>query len=177
MNRDTGIARRTETLTSTELETCGVCHSRKAIAKNPLPGEPYLDGYLPALLEAGFYQADGQIEGEVYEYGSVLQSRMHAAGVTCSNCHEPRSAKLRAEGNALCTQCHLSVSFDVREHQHHEPCGTGAQCVNCHMPTKTYMVVDERRDQACDLSVSPSTPAPPCKAASPAVRPAKKGSA
>ncbi len=164
MNPETGIARRTEKLVSTELETCAACHSRrKVIAKSPVPGEPYLDAYLPALLEPGLDHADGQIDGEVYEYGSFLQSRMHAAGVTCSNCHDPHSAKLLAEGNALCAQCHLPARFDAREHHHHEPGSAGAQCVNCHMPTKTYMVVDVRRDHSIrvprpDLSVSLGTP-------------------
>ena len=164
MNPETGIARRTEKLASTELETCAACHSRrKVIAKSPRPGEPFLDGYLPALLEPGLYHADGQIDGEVYEYGSFLQSRMHAAGVTCSNCHDPHSAKLRAEGNGLCAQCHLPARFDAREHHHHEPGSAGAQCVNCHMPTKTYMVVDARRDHSIrvprpDLSISLGTP-------------------
>jgi predicted CXXCH cytochrome family protein len=149
MHTETGIARRTEKLASNEIETCSACHSRrKVIAKNPVPGEPYLDAYLPALLEPGLYHADGQIDGEVYEYGSFLQSRMHAAGVTCSNCHHPHSAKLRAEGNALCAQCHLPARFEAREHHHHEPGGAGAQCVNCHMPTKNYMVVDARRDHS-----------------------------
>jgi predicted CXXCH cytochrome family protein len=164
MNPETGVAKRSEKLASTELETCAACHSRrKVIAKNPMPGEPYLDGYLPALLEPGLYHADGQIDGEVYEYGSFLQSRMHAAGVTCSNCHDPHSAKLRAEGNALCAQCHLPAKFDVAAHHHHQPGSTGAQCVNCHMPTKYYMVVDARRDHSIrvprpDLSVSLGTP-------------------
>jgi predicted CXXCH cytochrome family protein len=122
-----------------------------------------LDAYLPALLEPGLYHADGQIDGEVYEYGSFLQSRMHAAGVTCSNCHDPHSAKLIAAGNALCAQCHLPEKFDVAAHHHHQPGSTGAQCVNCHMPTKNYMVVDARRDHSIrvprpDLSVSIGTP-------------------
>src|SRR5271165_6421129 len=166
MNQETGIARRTEQLVSKELETCAACHSRrKVIVNNPVPGAPYLDAYLPALLEPGFYYADGQIDGEVYEYGSFLQSRMHAAGVTCSNCHDPHNAKLRAEGNALCAQCHMPARFDVTEHHHHEPGSTGAQCVNCHMPTKTYMVVDARRDHSIgvprpDLSLSIGTPNP-----------------
>ena len=133
------------------------------IAKSPRPGEPFLDGYLPALLEPGLYHADGQIDGEVYEYGSFLQSRMHAAGVTCSNCHDPHSAKLRAESNGLCAQYHLPARFDAREHHHHELGSAGAQCVNCHMPTKTYMVVDARRDHSIrvprpDLSISLGTP-------------------
>lgn len=164
MNPQTGIARRTEKLVSTELDTCAACHSRrKVITKNPVPGEPYLDGYLPALLEPGLHHADGQIDGEVYEYGSFLQSRMSAAGVTCSNCHDPHSAKLRAEGNALCGQCHMPAKFDSAEHHHHQPGNAGAQCVNCHMPTKTYMVVDIRRDHSFrvprpDLSVALGTP-------------------
>ena len=164
MNPETGIARRTEKLASTELETCAVCHSRrKVIAKNPAPGAPFLDGYLLALLEPGLYHADGQIDGEVYEYGSFLQSRMHAAGVTCSNCHDPHSAKLLAEGNALCAQCHMPEKFDVMAHHHHPPDGAGAQCVDCHMSMKNYMVVDARRDHSIrvprpDLSVSLATP-------------------
>ena len=164
MNPDTGIARRTEKLASAELDTCAACHSRrKVIAKNPVPGEPFLNAYLPALLEPGLYHADGQIDGEVYEYGSFLQSRMHQAGVTCSDCHDPHSAKLRAEGNALCGQCHMPAKFDVAEHHHHQAGSAGAQCVNCHMPTKTYMVVDARRDHSIriprpDLSVALGTP-------------------
>ncbi len=175
MNPETGIARRPlpnppplagegRVGVSTELETCAACHSRrKVIAKNPMPGAPYLDAYLSALLEPGLYHADGQIDGEVYEYGSFLQSRMHAAGVTCSSCHDPHSAKLHAEGNGLCAQCHLSARFDTTEHHHHKSGGAGVQCVDCHMPTKTYMVVDARRDHSIrvprpDLSVSLGTP-------------------
>jgi Tfp pilus assembly protein PilF len=164
MNPETGIAKRTEPLASAELDTCAACHARRrVIVKNAVPARKFLDSYLPALLEAGLYHADGQIDGEVYEYGSFMQSRMHHAGVTCSDCHDPHSLALRAEGNALCGQCHLPAKFDVVEHHHHQPGSTGAQCVNCHMPTKTYMVVDRRRDHSFrvprpDLSASIGTP-------------------
>ena len=58
---------------------------------------------------------------------------------------------------------HLPARFDAREHHHHELGSAGAQCVNCHMPTKTYMVVDARRDHSIrvprpDLSISLGTP-------------------
>jgi predicted CXXCH cytochrome family protein len=145
-------------------DICAACHSRrKVIAKHPVPGEPYLDAYLHALLEHALCHADGQIDGEVYEYGSFLQSRMYHAGVTCSDCHYPHSAKLRTDGNALCGQCHAPAKFDVAEHYHHHPGTAGAQCVNCHMPTKSYMVIDVRRDHSIrvprpDLSVSLDTP-------------------
>jgi len=83
---------------------------------------------------------------EVYEYASFLQSRMYAAGVTCSDCHDPHSLELRAEGNALCTRCHSGVRYDAPSHHFHRPGGEGARCVSCHMPRTTYMVVDPRRD-------------------------------
>ncbi len=164
MNAATGIAKRTAPLVSQELDVCAACHSRrKVIASAPAPGGALLDAYAPALIEPGLYHEDGQIDGEVFEYGSFVQSRMFRAGVTCSNCHEPHDLKLRADGNALCAQCHLPAKFDVPEHSHHQAGSPGAQCVNCHMATNTYMVVDNRRDHSFrvprpDLSVTLGTP-------------------
>ena len=164
MNAATGIAHRTEKLASSELDACAGCHARrKVIAPAALPGAPFLDSALPAYLEPGLYHADGQIDGEVFEYGSFLQSRMYHAGVTCSNCHDPHSLSLRAEGNGLCAQCHMQAKFDATAHHHHEPGSAGAQCANCHMPSKTYMEVDARRDHSFrvprpDLSVAIGTP-------------------
>ncbi len=164
MTPQTGIAHRTEPLVSGELDSCAACHSRrKVIEKNPVPGTRFLNSYLPAGLRPDLYHPDGQIDGEVFEYGSFLQSRMHHAGVTCSDCHEPHGLGLRAEGNALCAQCHMPAKFDVVEHHHHTPGSVGAACTSCHMPAKTYMIVDPRRDHSLrvprpDLSVSLGTP-------------------
>ena len=164
MNIETGIARRSEPLNSQELDVCAGCHSRrKVMAKNPPVGAAFLDAYLPALLDPGLYHADGQIDGEVFEYGSFVQSRMYHAGVICSDCHEPHSLALRGQGNGLCAQCHLPAKFDVADHHHHPQGSAGAQCVNCHMPSKTYMVVDDRRDHSIrvrrpDLSASTGAP-------------------
>ena len=164
MNPATGTARRTEPLVSAQLDTCAPCHSRrKLLATGLAPDARFLDVALPGLLEPTLYHADGQIDGEVFEYDSFLQSAMHKAGVVCSNCHEPHAAKLRAEGNSLCAQCHLPEKFDANAHHKHSPGSAGAQCVNCHMPTKTYMVVHDRRDHSMrvprpDLSVSIGTP-------------------
>ena len=122
-----------------------------------------MDHYRPALLDEPLYYADGQQRGEVYNWGSFLQSKMHAKGVTCSDCHEPHSGKLRAEGNALCSTCHLASKYDTTEHHHHTPASAGAACVACHMPSATYMVVDPRHDHSLrvprpDLSVTLGTP-------------------
>ncbi len=98
------------------------------------------------MLTPELFHADGQQRDEVYVWASFLQSRMHQAGVTCSDCHEPHSQRLRAEGNALCAQCHLPARYDTPDHHHHAAHGPGAACVGCHMPATTYMVVDPRRD-------------------------------
>ena len=39
----------------------------------PLPGNPRLDNFLPALLREGLYHADGQQLDEVYVDGSFRQ--------------------------------------------------------------------------------------------------------
>jgi predicted CXXCH cytochrome family protein len=160
----TGNGRRLAAFVSTgEVETCARCHSRRTPIAEYAYGRPLLDSHRPALLDEGLYHADGQIEGEVYEYGSFLLSRMHGKGVTCSDCHEPHSATLRRPGNALCTHCHDAARFDTAAHHHHEVRSAGAQCVSCHMPEKTYMGVDARRDHSLrvprpDLSVKIGTP-------------------
>jgi predicted CXXCH cytochrome family protein len=160
-----GIAARTAPRSSNaEVETCGLCHSRRhEIAARFEYGHPLLDSAIPSLLAEGLYFPDGQIQEEDYEYGSFLQSRMFAMGVTCSDCHDPHSLKLRAAGNQVCAQCHLPARFDVPAHTHHKIGSTGTACVSCHMPARTYMVVDARRDHAIriprpDLSVALGTP-------------------
>jgi tetratricopeptide (TPR) repeat protein len=149
--------------TDREIEVCAQCHARRAqIAEGYHAGKPFLDFYRPALLAPGLYHADGQQRDEVYIWGSFLQSKMNRAGVTCSDCHEPHSLKLRAEGNAVCAQCHLPAKYDAPSHHFHKS-GPGARCVDCHMPTATYMVVDPRRDHSLrvprpDLSVELGVP-------------------
>ncbi len=158
-----------------ELEACAPCHSRREqLTPVAAHGGPLLDDYLPARLAEGLYHPDGQILDEVYVYGSFVQSRMHAAGVRCSDCHDPHRLTLRADGNAVCTRCHRERPgdrfptlapgrYDTPAHHHHEPGSAGAQCVNCHMPDRTYMVVDPRRDHGFrvprpDLSAALGTP-------------------
>lgn len=151
--------------TNREIETCAQCHSRRAqIAEGYESGKSYYDYYRPALLQAPLYHADGQQRGEVYEWGSFLQSKMYARGVTCSDCHDPHSGSLRGNGNlgSVCATCHLAAKYDTPAHQHHAA-STAVTCVSCHMPTATYMTVDARRDHSLriprpDLSSRLGTP-------------------
>lgn len=132
-----------------EIEICAQCHSRRAgLADGLSHGGPLMATHDPLVLLQGAYFADGQQQDEVYNYGSFLQSRMYAQGVTCSDCHDPHSGRTHAPGNSLCAQCHAPARFDQPGHTLH-PLGTaGAQCVACHMPTRTYMVIDPRHDHA-----------------------------
>ena len=151
-------------VTHKEIETCARCHSRRSqLSDDFVHGRPLMDTHLPATLQRGLYHADGQIQDEVYEYASFRQSKMFHQGVTCSDCHNPHSLKLKANGSAVCMQCHAAVKYTAPTHHRHQSGSAGADCLACHMPTKTYMGVDVRRDHSFrvprpDQSVSLGTP-------------------
>jgi len=147
-----------------EVETCGLCHARGGqFSEAWVPGRWLSDTHRIATLSRGLYTAGGQMQDEVYNYGSFKQSRMFAAGVTCSDCHDPHSAKLRLTGQAVCGQCHSLEKFAAMEHTRHQGAAKSVTCVSCHMPVRTYMVVDPRHDHSFriprpDLSVRLGTP-------------------
>ncbi len=133
----------------TQLDACAPCHSRRQVLREGFqPGAELLDYYVPELLDDDLYYEDGQIQEEVYVYGSFLQSLMYRKGVRCSDCHEPHSTSLKFSGNRLCLQCHEPGKYDTTNHHHHHPQGPGGRCVECHMPHRKYMVIDPRRDHS-----------------------------
>ena len=158
------IAKRTTPLTNrAQVDSCGRCHARRGTLGDYHYGADLLDTHRLSMPQSPLYYHDGQILDEVYVYGSFIQSKMHTAGVVCSNCHEPHSQKLRAEKNGVCAQCHKPDNYDSEQHHHHTPGSAGAECANCHMPETTYMGVDPRRDHSMrvprpDLSVVMGTP-------------------
>jgi predicted CXXCH cytochrome family protein len=103
------------------------------------------------------------MQDEVYNYGSFKQSKMFAAGVTCGDCHEPHAAKLRAPGDGVCAQCHAPEKYAAASHHQHASANPPLPCAACHMPARTYMVVDRRHDHSFriprpDLSAKLGTP-------------------
>ena len=150
-----------------QVELCAPCHARRAILGDYTHAEPDLmDTMLPSLLNEDLYFPDGQILEEVYVYGSFTQSKMYAREVRCSDCHDVHSIKTVRTGNALCLQCHRADVYDTRDHHFHkysgqkgEPLksadgrvlfevGSGAECVQCHMPGRLYMGIDYRPDHS-----------------------------
>jgi tetratricopeptide (TPR) repeat protein len=97
------------------------------------------------------------------EYGSFLQSKMHAQGVSCSDCHNPHDLKVAGSADKVCAGCHAPEKFESPAHHFHKANSTGARCTSCHMPTRDYMVVHTRHDHSFrvprpDLSVALGTP-------------------
>lgn len=166
MNVTTGIADRTEMLmrAPSQPEACGRCHARRSLATGDYEfGRPLHDTHVPALLDEFLYYPDGQIQEEVYVYGSFLQSRMYQAGVSCSDCHDPHSARLKTAGEPsdVCSTCHLPTKFSTTGHHRHQ--AEDVACVDCHMASRTYMGVDDRRDHSFrlprpDLTLSTGSP-------------------
>jgi predicted CXXCH cytochrome family protein len=149
-----------------EVETCGLCHARRAaFHEDWLPGQWLSQTHVVEPLTRTTYYADGQMRDveEAYNYAPFKQSKMFAAGVTCSDCHEPHGAKLRAPGEGVCLQCHAADKYANVAHRHHAGIDRAPTCISCHMPERNYMVVDKRHDHSFrvprpDLSATLATP-------------------
>ena len=165
-----------------QIELCAPCHSRRSsLGNNEHHYKNLLDVAIPQLISEPIYFADGQVLDEDYVYGSFVQSKMYAKGVTCKDCHDVHSGKRIIDGNQLCAQCHRADIYDRYDHHFHkyenEPgnplvlergekivkVGEGALCVNCHMPPRFFMGVDSRNDHSMriprpDLSIKIGVP-------------------
>jgi predicted CXXCH cytochrome family protein len=167
-NAETGNVRRSSPprLLRAEVESCGLCHARRGeFSEAWTPGQWLSDTHMVSQLGRGLYSADGQMLDieETYNYSAFKQSRMFAAGVTCSDCHDPHSAKLRLSGDNTCLQCHSEAKYAAATHHRHENVNPPLACASCHMPTRNYMVVDARHDHSFriprpDISVKLGTP-------------------
>ncbi len=160
-----GELKMTNSLDSKKLvDECARCHMRREqITANYNYEGTMLDHYFPQLIAEGLYHPDGQILDEVYVYGSFVQSKMYHNGVSCVNCHNEHSLKLKFQGNQLCTQCHMPESYSTPSHHFHKNNSEGSECINCHMTGKFYMGNDFRRDHSFriprpDLSLKYGTP-------------------
>ncbi len=130
------------------VDKCARCHSRRSQITKAFDykGE-FLDHYYPSLLEDPIYELDGQIKDEDYVYGSFVQSKMYSKGISCKDCHDVHSLKLKKIGNDLCLTCHVPA-YNEPSHHYHKVNTEGSKCINCHMTGKTYMGNDFRRDHS-----------------------------
>jgi len=132
-----------------EVELCAKCHARRSqLDDDFVPGDRFEAHYLPVTLSEQLYFADGKIKDEVYVYSSFRQSKMYEAGVTCSDCHDPHSLQRYSAGDDVCNKCHLQTDYDTPKHTKH---AKGAGCIDCHMPSRIYMGVNDRNDHSFRL--------------------------
>jgi len=149
---------------NTQLNMCAPCHARRVkLTKNLVPGMQFEDQFMVQNISSDFYHEDGQILEEDYVYGSFLQSKMHAQGIKCGDCHNVHSLELKFTGNTLCLQCHVPDTYNSPKHHFHKENTDASQCINCHMTGKYYMGNDFRRDHSFriprpDQSVAYGTP-------------------
>ena len=149
-----------------EVETCGLCHARRdPFSGDWVPGQSLSNTHLVTPIVRALSYPDGQMrdDEETYNYLPFKQSKMFSLGVTCSDCHDPHSATLRAPGDGVCAQCHLPAKYETAAHRHHETLSGSIRCASCHMPERRYMVVDRRHDHSFriprpDLSAKYDTP-------------------
>ncbi len=161
--------------TNQMLAACAACHARRSeLTGDFAVGDDFFDHFsLATVDESDLFYPDGQVRDEDYEFAPLSGSRMGHAGVTCQDCHEPHSAKLRLPGNWLCLRCHngsdprAPVIEPVSHSRHrvfgHDPNGgpqavdlaaydprriaeTGGECTGCHMPVTSYMQRHPRHD-------------------------------
>ena len=164
--RGYGLAKLKTVETRPQIQTCAPCHARRSVHANHFrPGDNFYDYFNNELLAENTYYADGQILDEDYVFGSFIQSRMYHQDIRCTDCHNPHTARLKEDGNKVCTSCHqhAAAKYDTPAHHFHKSDSTGASCPECHMPESTYMEVDPRRDHSIriprpDLSVALGTP-------------------
>ena len=154
-------------LLRTEVETCGFCHARRRRIFGGLGAGSLAVQYASrvAIRAADSFMPTARpaTSRSPITISPFKQSAMFAAGVTCSDCHEPHSAALRAPGNGVCVQCHAADKFDTVAHRHHDDVKPALACTSCHMQARDYMIVDPRHDHSFrvprpDLSVKLGTP-------------------
>lgn len=145
-------------------DNCASCHARREeLDENFRAGEKFDDHFrleLPIL--PGIFWPNGMQRDESYCETGLRLSRMGAAGVTCLDCHDPHTARLKLpqEDNSLCLRCHADgteVNGTPAPIITHAPEGLcpqesmGGRCVECHMPASPYMARDMRRDHSFNI--------------------------
>ena len=147
-----------------EVETCGLCHARRGeFSEDWIPGQWLSDTHAVATLSRGLYRPTGRCSTR-----SIITARSSRA--RCSRQASP--AAIATTRTALSCGFLVTLSASsathptntrVQTHNHHAGVSPTVGCASCHMPARTYMVVDTRHDHSFriprpDLSVKLGTP-------------------
>ncbi len=142
-------------------DSCASCHARREELRPGFREGDLFDDYfrLELPLVEGIFWPNGMQRDETYTETGMRLSPMGKAGVTCGDCHDSHTARLKApqEDNSLCLRCHGAgakvneATAPIIRMAEHTPCPQGSKgwrCVECHMPESLYMARDLRRDHS-----------------------------
>ncbi|MGB0836767.1 MAG: tetratricopeptide repeat protein [Flavobacteriaceae bacterium] len=149
-NPEDGSITRSEPKTNQmQVEYCARCHARRTqLTDDYTYGKVLENTHQVALIDPPLYHEDGTTNDEDYVYGSFLQSKMYHQGVSCKDCHNVHSTKLKLPGKNVCAQCHIPELYDTPDHSKHNFADNNPDCISCHMPKQKIMVVDPRSDHS-----------------------------
>jgi predicted CXXCH cytochrome family protein len=151
---------------------CAQCHSfRDIFVPGFKAGDDYYDHFVPILEfdqpvdKDPAYWPDGRTRRFSTDAFGVWQSQCFLkGGVTCVKCHVDahdtgieKSAQLRPDAAAICTQCHAAIGKAVSAHTHHAEKSAGSSCVECHMPRTVLSIKARIRDHSITVPVPENT--------------------
>ena len=149
-----------------EVETCGLCHARRAgFHEDWVPASGYRKPMwsnrsraTPIMLTARSAMWKSHI---IMRRSSRARCLPRASPAAIATSRTARGFASRAKASA----CNATPSdkYADAKHRHHAGVDPPPTCMSCHMPARTYMVVDPRHDHSFriprpDLSVKLGTP-------------------
>ena len=142
------------------LGMCLQCHMESEVVQSGFaPGQDIFEYRDPTLLiDPERIDPSGRPLELIYDGVPFSASRCVQEGkLTCITCHDPHGSsqpgQLREspENDHMCTKCHVEIGKQNAWHTNHDPKGSGARCVNCHMP---FLRIERGHGVVADHSIS-----------------------
>lgn len=124
---------------------CARCHGGPPSQGDVVPSD--VEHFVGVLDDGRGRFPDGRAGGQIYQYPTFVRSPCHRkGGLTCTDCHDAHGPGLRGgpDLDAGCRRCHPTLASPA--HTHHDARGTGASCVECHMPRLLGGLTAHQRD-------------------------------
>jgi predicted CXXCH cytochrome family protein len=140
----------------------GDLHAARHYIRHPREGsgpEAWAEFYRNEDFYRSRWWEDGSILAGGREYTAMRESSCFQHGeMSCLSCHSMHDSapedqvKTGMRSSGACTQCHKDAQYtsNVERHTHHAAASTGSDCLNCHMPHKSYALLGGIRSHDID---------------------------